>query len=193
MAGAGGKRPGAGRPKGSLGKSKRSDRKMELNNFDQFEKDLIVNYINHRYGEPAIDHRPLFMITVQQSLNMSLIELEKRFGPSARKRLERFFQIEEGKPGTLSRLTLSTGGHNVLLYDWLNEQDLMKLIRTDKIDGCLEAWPASIERMMTLMGQERLAALRTGSSSSGVERASLRARAAERRSAVNTNPTLAQS
>ena len=114
---------------------------MEINQFDQFEQELLVKVLNHRFDEPEQNYMPLFIITYQDQLNMSLIELDKIFGPDAKSKLERWFDIEVGKPGKLSRLRLHTGSVQLELYHWLKSKNLLNKVRRDKIDGIFDSWP----------------------------------------------------
>lgn len=143
----GGKREGAGRPKGSIDKNG-TQKKMIANNFNQFEKDLIVSYLNHRHGDAPIKELPLFTITYDHHLNMSLVQLDRNFGPDAKPRLQKWFDIEQGRPGHLSVLELCPGMTQVKLYLWLEENGLLKKIRRDRIDGLFDSWPVMMEFVM---------------------------------------------
>jgi len=142
----GGKREGAGRPKGSKDNIKQ-ETKMETNNFNKFERELIIEYINHRCGDKSIDNKPLYWISSNSNLNMSLEQLRRNFGPEAAERLRYWFDIDVGHRGVLSVLTLQTGAKQFELYYWLKGQDLLKLIRREP-NGIFDSWPDMIEHLI---------------------------------------------
>lgn len=125
----GGKRKNAGRKS-----------KMELNNFDEFETNLLIAVLNHRYNEDPIDCLPLFLITWSGQLSMSLVELRNMFGPNARARLERWFEIDEGVKGRNSFLRLRSGVGREL-YHFLKDKgpEIFNQLRRD-MDGVIHSW-----------------------------------------------------
>src|SRR5690606_18922551 len=126
--------------------------KMELNGFDEFETNLLVVFLNHRYGEPPIDCLPLFLITWSGQLSMSLVELKNMFGPKARARLERWFEIDEGVKGRNSFLRLRAGAANRELYEYLKERGVLDKLRRDKVDGVIDSWVGTQEWIISRYG-----------------------------------------
>ena len=133
--GRGGKRTNAGRKS-----------KMELNNFDEFEVELLLNLVNHHDGD-SIDQMPLYIITWAGKLSISLDELRKKYGIKARERLERWFDIDVGRSGENSRARLRTDVMDNLLL-WFEWKGVYNRLRRDP-DGILDSWVVTAENVVS--------------------------------------------
>jgi len=122
---------------------------MQTNNFDEFEVELLVTYLNHRFGEEAVDKLPLYHINRRSNLHISLNQLTKEYGTLAKERLARWFSIEPGFKGTLTTLTLHTDFTTWLqVYQLLEEKGAVYRLRRDFENGFLEPWVEQVEQQI---------------------------------------------
>jgi hypothetical protein len=134
---------------------------MTTNNFDQFELDLLISYLNHRFGEPfielSVNDEKVVNIDSRSVLKVSLEALDRAFGPQAAMRLGRWFSIEKGHkgrtemhggvvslvPASWSVFALRGGGGREL-YQYFQQKGVLDLLRRD-MDGPIHSWVVTEE------------------------------------------------
>ena len=111
---------------------------MVINNFDEFYKKLLLNLVNHRYGEDAVDEMPFYTIDKQNTAIINIEKVKDTFGDGAIAHLKKFIGTEL-RPHRLTRCFIQPG-HGYKLYRWFKERNMLHLLRTDKEDGWLDPW-----------------------------------------------------